>query len=37
MIILAIEDNRQEMALLREALSNFTNIAILVEHRVRRL
>jgi hypothetical protein len=25
------------MALLREALSNFTNVAILVEHRVRRL
>ena len=37
MIILASEDNRQGMALLREALSNFTNIAILVEHRVRRL
>ncbi len=35
MIILAIQDNRQEMALLREALSNFTNVAILVEHAAR--
>ena len=32
MIVLAIEDNRQEMALLREALSSFTNTTILVEH-----
>ena len=37
MIVLAIEDNRQEMALLREALSNLANITILVEHRVRQL
>jgi two-component system, sensor histidine kinase and response regulator len=32
MIVLAVEDNRQEMALLREALSNITNTAIQVEH-----
>ena len=32
MIVLAIEDNRQEMALLREALSSSTNTTILVEH-----
>ncbi|MBC7838189.1 MAG: response regulator [Nitrospiraceae bacterium] len=32
MIILAIEDNRQEMALLQEALSSSTNTTILVEH-----
>jgi len=32
MIVLAIQDNRQEMALLRDALSNFTKVPILVEH-----
>ncbi|MDN5941848.1 MAG: response regulator, partial [Nitrospira sp.] len=32
MIVLAIEDNRQEMALLREALSSSTNTTILIEH-----
>jgi len=32
MIVLAIEDNRQEMALLREALSSSTNTTILLEH-----
>ena len=32
MIVLAIQDNPQEIALLREALTNFTNPPILVEH-----
>lgn len=32
MIVLAIQDNPQEMALLRDALSNFTKVPILVEH-----
>ena len=32
MIVLAIQDNPQEMALLRDALSIFTKVPILVEH-----
>ena len=32
MVVLVIQDNPQEMALLREALTNFTNPPILVEH-----
>jgi DNA-binding response OmpR family regulator len=32
MIVLAIQDNPQEMALLRGALTHFTNSPILVEH-----
>ena len=32
MIVLAIEDNLQEMALLREALASSTNTSFLVEH-----
>ena len=32
MIVLAIQDNPQEMALLRDALSNFTDADIRVEH-----
>jgi len=32
MIILAIEDNRQEMVLLQKALSDFKNTAVVIEH-----
>ncbi len=32
MVVLVIQDNPQEVALLREALTNFTNPPILVEH-----
>jgi hypothetical protein len=34
MIVLAIQDNPQEMVLLRDACSNFTNSPILMDMRI---